>query len=48
MAARKMNGEMLACLDGQLYKNVANDSVTDKKANIVQIILPDDPQKLVG
>ena len=45
MAARKKNDEMLARLDGQLYINVATDSVTDKKANIAQIIPPDDPQK---
>ena len=45
MAARKKNDEMLARLNGQLYINVATDSVTDKKANIAQIILPDDPQK---
>ena len=45
MAARKKNDEMLAHLDGQLYINVATDSVTDKKANIAKIIVPDDPQK---
>ena len=45
MAARKKNDEMLAYLDGQLYINVATDSVTDKKANIAKVIMPDDPQK---